>query len=89
MKATEIPQVVNIYKRLSDLVIRNGDFTLHSGELFNNSLAGWFKYQRNEAKSFKEAHWLRDESVLRYNRQKDELLKQKERLFKRKDVSEW
>lgn len=89
LKATEVPQVVNIYKRLSDLVIRNGDFTLHSGELFNNSLAAWFKYQRQESKSFKEAHWLRDESLLRYNRSKDELLKQKERLFKRKDVSEW
>jgi hypothetical protein len=46
LKATEIPQIVNIYKRMSDLVIRNGDFTLHSGELFNSSLAAWFKYQR-------------------------------------------
>ena len=67
LKITEIPQIVSMYRRLSDLVIRNGDFTLQSGELMNQQVAAWFKYQRQESRSFQEAHWLRDESVARYN----------------------
>lgn len=67
LKPAEIPQITNLYKRMSDLVVRNGDFTLHSGELINASLNGWFKYQRQEAQSFKEAYWLRDESIRKYN----------------------
>ena len=35
MKLTEIPQAVKFYRRLSDLVIRNGDHTIRSGELIN------------------------------------------------------
>jgi len=49
------------------MIIKNGDFILHSGELINSSVGSWFKYQRQEAKSFKEAHWLRRESIDRYN----------------------
>ena len=89
LKTTEIPQIVSMYRRLSDLVIRNGDFTLQSGELMNQQLAAWFKYQRQESRSFQEAHWLRDESVARYNAQKVDLNKRKEKLYRRKDVSEW
>jgi len=29
----------------------------------NQSLATWFKYLRQESKSYEEAQWLRDESV--------------------------
>jgi hypothetical protein len=28
LKITEIPQIVSMYKRLSNLIIRNGDFTI-------------------------------------------------------------
>ena len=55
----------------------------------NQQLAAWFKYQRQESRSFQEAHWLRDESVARYNAQRVDLNKRKEKLFRRKDVTEW
>ena len=35
LKAAEIPQVTNFYKRISEMMIKNGDFILHSGELIN------------------------------------------------------
>ena len=89
MKLTEIPQAVKFYRRLSDLVIRNGDHTIRSGELINNHVAAWFKYLRQEAKSYEEAHWLHEESLARYNAQRIDLNKRKERLFRRKDVTEW
>ena len=89
MKLTEIPQAVKFYRRLSDLIIRSGDHTIRSGELVNQNLAAWFKYLRQEAKSYEEAHWLRDESLARYTAQKADLNKRKEKLFRRKDVTEW
>jgi hypothetical protein len=70
-------------------VIKNGDFTLHSGELMNNHLAHWFKYQKNQARVFKEAYWLRSESCQRYTLHKTTLMKQKEMLFKEKNVAKW
>ena len=89
MKLTEIPQAVKFYRRLGDLVIRNGDHTIRSAELMNQNLAAWFKYLRQEAKSYEECQWLRDESLRRYNEQRINLNKRKERLFRRKDVNEW
>ena len=89
LKITEIPQIVSMYKRLSNLIIRNGDFTIQSGELMNQQLSAQFKVYRQESKSFQEAHWLRDESLARYNAQRNDLAKRKEKLFKRKDVTEW
>ena len=71
------------------MMVKNGDFTLHSGELVNQNVGTWFKYQRNAAKCFKEAHWLRDESLTRYTTTKANLAVQKEKLFKAKDVSKW
>ena len=44
LKAAEIPQITNFYKRISDLIIKNGDFILHTGELINSHVGGWFKY---------------------------------------------
>jgi hypothetical protein len=44
LKTTEIPQITNFYKRISDLIIKNGDFTIHSAELMNNNVGYWFKY---------------------------------------------
>lgn len=35
MKLTEIPQASKFYRRMSDLIIRNGDYTIQSGELMN------------------------------------------------------
>lgn len=52
-------------------------------------MAQLFKYHRQEAKSYKEVHWLREESLARYNQQKTDLARRKERLFRRKDVTEW
>lgn len=46
LKLTEIPQAVKFYRRMSDLIIRNGDHTIRSGELINNHVASWFKYLR-------------------------------------------
>lgn len=34
-KSAEIPQIVQIYDKLSQLVFRNGDFVLQSGEVLN------------------------------------------------------
>ena len=44
---------------------------------------------REESKSYEEANWLREESASRYNAQRADLNKRKERLFRRKDVTEW
>lgn len=89
LNSSEIPQIVNFYNRLSDMIVKNGDYTLHSGELMNQSVGTWFKYQRNEAKCFKEAHWLRDESFQRHLTTEKNLLAKKEATFKKKDVSKW
>ena len=89
MKLTEIPQAHKFYRRLSDLVVRHGDHTIRSGELMNQNLSAWFKYMREESKSYEEANWLREESMSRWNAQRADLNKRKERLFRRKDVTEW
>jgi hypothetical protein len=89
MKATEIPQISNLYRHLSELVVRNGDLTLHQGELMNESMSNWFKYQREESVSMKEAWWLVREANKRYKAQKEELVNNKQRLFKRRNVHEW
>ena len=43
----------------------------------------------SEATTFTESAWLRNESVHRFNMQRTDLLKRKEKLFKGKDVSKW
>ena len=55
----------------------------------NQNLSAWFKYMREESKSYEEANWLREESMSRWNAQRADLNKRKERLFRRKDVTEW
>ena len=55
----------------------------------NNNLNGWFKYHREEAKSFKEAFYLRNESKIIYEKWKKELDAEKERLFKSQDFGNW
>jgi hypothetical protein len=35
LSVAEIPQITNFYKRLGDMMIKNGDFILHTGELTN------------------------------------------------------
>ena len=89
LKPTEIPQISYFYKRLQELVSQNGDFILQSGELMNNNLNGWFKYHREESKSFKEAFYLRNESKIIYQKWKKELDMEKERLFKSQDFGQW
>lgn len=89
LKPADVPQACHFYKRLSDLVIKNGDFTLQTGEMMNHQCGSWFKYQRQAARCFKEAHWLRDESLTRYTKHKTDLLKKKEKLFREKNVSKW
>jgi hypothetical protein len=89
LKVAEIPQATHLYKRMSDLVIKTGDFTLTSGEIMNHHLGSWFKYQKQSSRCFKESHWLRDESLTRYTLQKTNLMKKKEKIFKEKNVSKW
>lgn len=74
---------------MSDLIIKNGDFVLETGELMNHQLGSWFKYQKCASRCFKESHWLRDESLTRYTQAKSGLMKRKEKLFKEKNVSKW
>jgi len=50
----------------------------------NQKVASWFKYQMTEARTFKEAAWLRNESIQRFNMSRVDLLKRKEKLFRRK-----
>lgn len=57
---------MHFYKRISDLIIKTGDFTLETGELMNHQCGSWFKYQKQASRCFKESHWLRDESLSRY-----------------------
>ena len=89
VRSTDIPQSVMLYDKLSQLVLRNGDFVLQSGEVLNSQLSGWFKYHREESKSFLEAQNLRDESKRIYEARSSQLKKQKESLFKRQDVLAW
>jgi hypothetical protein len=55
----------------------------------NQKVAQWFKYQTNETRTFNEACWLRNESITRFNMQRADLLKRKEKLFRKKDVASW
>lgn len=55
----------------------------------HSKFANWFKYQMTEAKTFKEAQWLRNESISRCKVQRADLLKRKEKLFRYKNVAEW
>lgn len=57
---------MHFYKRIGDLCLKNGDYSLLTGELMNHHLGSWFKYQQQASRCFKEAHWLRDESLTRY-----------------------
>ncbi len=38
--------------------MRNGDFVLQSGELLNNHLNSWFKYNTEESVALREAQSL-------------------------------
>ena len=67
MKATEIPQISQMYDRLSTQVLRNGDFILQSGEVLNNQLNSMFKYHREEAVSLREAQSLQHEARRKYD----------------------
>ena len=71
------------------MIIKSGDYQLHSGELINQQIGSWFKFCRNESKCFKEAHWLREESHTRLLNHEKNLNARKEKLFKAKDVSKW
>lgn len=70
IKIAEIPQASNFYRRLADVIIRQGDFTLYTGELMHQKVSSWFKYQMTESRTFNEAAWLRNESVTRFNMQR-------------------
>ena len=44
LKCTDIPQASTFYRRLADLIFKQGDYTLYQGEIMQQKLAGWFKY---------------------------------------------
>lgn len=50
----------------------------------NQNLAPWFKYCRQEAKSFKEHTWLQTESLRRYNNLKKDVTERKMALYRQK-----
>lgn len=88
-KAVEIPQITLLYDRIGQQILRNGDFILQSGEVLNTNLNGWFKYHREEATAFREAQHLREESKRVYEIRSQQLMKQKENLYKKQDVLAW
>ena len=45
---TEIPQINQLYKKLSENLFKEGDFILQSGQLVNYQLSSWFKYHSDE-----------------------------------------
>jgi hypothetical protein len=55
LRQTDIPQIQQLYDRLAQQVLRNGDYILQSGEVLNNQLNSWFKYHREEAVALREA----------------------------------
>ena len=81
LRATDIPQIQQLYERLSQLVTRNGDFVLQSGELFNNQLNSWFKFHREESVALREAQSLQNISKMKADQRYASLMKQKEKLF--------
>lgn len=64
---------------------------ISSAELYNQNLAGWFKYCREESKSFKEQQWLYTESKQRYETLKKATFDKKMKLYKQKpkNVMSW
>jgi hypothetical protein len=89
LRQTEIPQIQQLYDRLSHLVLRNGDYVLQSGELLNNQLNSWFKYHREESIALREAQSLQEESRMKFDTRYQQLLKQKEKLFQKQDILMW
>ena len=73
------------------MMLKNGDFIISSGELVNQSIGSWFKYQRQESQSFKESQWLHRESTQRYNALNASLTAKKEKLFREnpKNLAKW
>jgi hypothetical protein len=55
----------------------------------NHHLGAWFKYNRQGAKCFKEANWLREESTQRMTQHEKNLEQKKEKIFKEKNVHKW
>lgn len=70
-------------------MLRNGDFILQSGEVLNNQLSSWFKFHREEAVALRETQSLQEESRRKYDQRFAQLMKQKEKLFKKQDVLSW
>jgi formylmethanofuran dehydrogenase subunit A len=82
MKVTEVPQISTFYHRLAEMVVKNGDLVLKSGELVNQQLANWFKYGRQEAKSFRESDSLFKDCTRKYEEMQTSVTKQKEKIYK-------
>jgi hypothetical protein len=55
----------------------------------NHHLGSWFKYQKQASRCFHEAHWLRNESLTLYTKEKTQLMKRKEKIFRAKNVNKW
>jgi hypothetical protein len=83
LKSTDIPQIFILYEKMSELILRNGDFILQSGEVLNTQLNGWFKYHREECGSLREAWHLKEASKKKFELRNNKLMKKKEKLFRK------
>jgi hypothetical protein len=89
LRLPDIPQITQIYERFSDLVIKNGDFILQSGEILDQQLSTWFKYHNQETKAYRDAKVLVDTSKRKYDEKLKDLTQKKQALFKKADVKLW
>eukprot|EP00347_Sterkiella_histriomuscorum_P002889 403366404 len=89
LRPVDIPQITLLYDRLAQIILRNGDFILQSGEVLNTQLNGWFKYHREESGAFREAQHLREEAKKNFDIRYNTLMKQKAKLFKKQDILAW
>eukprot|EP00347_Sterkiella_histriomuscorum_P022193 403331347 len=89
LKATEIPQVTQLYDKLSQIILRNGDFIMQSGEILNTQLSPWFHYLKGETQAYRDQKELVEQAKRKYETKLNELNQKKMTLFKKGDVKLW
>jgi hypothetical protein len=57
--------------------------------VINTQLNSWFKFHREESNALREAYTLQREAQKKFDAQYKQLLKQKEKLFKKQDIHAW
>ncbi len=62
-----------MYQKLSENLLKQGDYILGTGELINNQLSPWFKYHADETQAYRDAKVLVDQSKKKYEEKFKEL----------------